>query len=928
MATSRLASLPIDHLIAETAAFPVASPDSFFLHTTCLHPCMKNGTDKLWRSAERVFAGAFPAFSIDELVATRDLLWFAGSPWDVVFLGDYLCKLAADLLEHVGGDARPRDSANSMPSGRGGPGSPWARARRSWRWVSFAIPPDLLLAAMGVGQSEIPRQVHLMAPDLEQCLADRGFAEPHLHIGASMDFATLWAGVLWNLSRYELKEDAFKSPGACFDEGRELGPWLVRGALCRYVLGCFLATDPVNRPAKYNCSDYLSTSVLGRTVEVAGPTAAALLCQALEDLAWARLTRPGAAYSDLQGLYSKLTRLQMHAFPDDLADAQWADPLAPQFSPGQDGLPTPEMQFVARGLGYLQARPKDACFARLFWQVVRLRAVFYRHVVQRPMTPGLQWFVRFYGRLGPAKRHFSQRLLVQAAAQTSGLGRGLRSLELRTTPKPKVTDMLALVQQTIIAAADLTSTENGKTKEMPPGEFELGLVLHLSKDRGGGGRVGLNQAHWINSNADPSDHKTNPTGYRYANFYAVKRREAQSLAWLLVNFPTALKVVRGIDICTDELGVPTWVMVPLFRFLIDTGNHASAVLKQDLGLDISPLRVTAHVGEDYVHLLGGLRRVDESLEYLGLREGDRIGHGVALGVNAQEWSARTARIAQTREERLLDLVWEGRFCRRECIGGGANNRLLKRCHEIARLSSLIFGEYLSPEAVEQLYDDLHREAILKQVGFPQGGLHLAGIDSVTRWPGQPEERRRLDRIHKYLTSPEVFSQGQVLEWIDTSDEGAILEEVQQALKCKVGARNISIEINPSSNLLIGNLGDVRNHPFWQLQPPLLPSVSNPSLLVPAEGATVAELPQLLEQAPTVSVCIGSDDPITFATTLPGEYQLVSDALILAGLSSAAAAGWIDNVRNNGLRARFTLPGPYRTLSMDTVPRRVSFEPIL
>jgi hypothetical protein len=56
----------------------------------------------------------------------------------------------------------------------------------------------------------------------------------------------------------------------------------------------------------------------------------------------------------------------------------------------------------------------------------------------------------------------------------------------------------------------------------------------------------------------------------------------------------------------------------------------------------------------------------------------------------------------------------------------------------------------------------------------------------------------------------------------------------------------------------------------------------------------------------LSICIGSDDPLTFATTLPHEYQLLFDALILMGRSHEEAVKWIDNTRETGMQSRFTL----------------------
>jgi hypothetical protein len=77
--------------------------------------------------------------------------------------------------------------------------------------------------------------------------------------------------------------------------------------------------------------------------------------------------------------------------------------------------------------------------------------------------------------------------------------------------------------------------------------------------------------------------------------------------------------------------------------------------------------------------------------------------------------------------------------------------------------------------------------------------------------------------------------------------------------------------------LIGDLGDLTTHPLWRLRPP--------------KG----------DDVPPVRICIGSDDPLVFASNLPEEYQWLCDALRLAGLSDDEALEWIEPVNKNPLR---------------------------
>ena len=54
------------------------------------------------------------------------------------------------------------------------------------------------------------------------------------------------------------------------------------------------------------------------------------------------------------------------------------------------------------------------------------------------------------------------------------------------------------------------------------------------------------------------------------------------------------------------------------------------------------------------------------------------------------------------------------------------------------------------------------------------------------------------------------------------------------------------------------------------------------------------------------LCIGSDDPLTFATTLRREYALVYESLVDGGLSARDAWEWVDRLRRVGMNSRFTL----------------------
>ncbi|MGH8625492.1 MAG: hypothetical protein ACREYC_09530, partial [Gammaproteobacteria bacterium] len=365
----------------------------------------------------------------------------------------YLRQLANFYLEIRGTHAVP-----TLPDERAGhastealhlsglalPGSPEARARRFWRWLSFALPPDLLLAA-AADSPAAPERIELLSPVLRQVLQDREFAETHQHIGSGIGFGLLWISALRVIADPKCRASAFVSPGAELNEGRDLAPWLVRAALARYVLAAYLTRD---RDEGEGLNAFLAHQATRTVAELMGATGLPVLSIALGDLGRGMLTTSGPTFASIQWIYRHLAGIPYwEPLARTLRGVQQADPIAAFFGAEVFGRPNPEMRFLASAFHYLESNPKDSLFPVLFWQVVRVRNLLYRHVVQRPMTPGMQWFIRFYGRIRPARRpleipvperpkHLPQYrdLLVDSAARLAGIQTGLRSLEVRTSP--------------------------------------------------------------------------------------------------------------------------------------------------------------------------------------------------------------------------------------------------------------------------------------------------------------------------------------------------------------------------------------------------------------------------------------------------------------------------------------------------------------
>lgn len=906
---NRSTIIPLDHVISEFIAYPLASKTSFENCIASLDPGMGKKTARLWRGAEKRILHAVPDLSLDLATSMRDRYWFFHPGMEKIRLHEFLENTALECFEVHGDSAIPRGlDYNSDEGGE----NAYLRSQlrnQSLRWLSFSLPPDLLLGALDNGQGP-PSQAVYSSPIFFNHLKEQGFSENHLHVGAAMEFREYWVAVMHALASTDFKENGFRSPGAEFGEGEMLAPWLLRAVTGRYLTALFLY-DFFSSSCEYrDFPDYLNRNILPGINRKLGPAGAESLRIALEELCMGAFSRYRPGFSLLRFIYRYITGIPTMRFPNTPENIQQADPIARLVPRQYSEESTPEIYFVYRGISYLRENPKDSYFSALFWQVVRLRAIFYRHIVQRPMTPGLQWFIRMYERIGPGKRCASLELLVKSAIRTCGGGEGLKSLEIRTSPKSTSSRNLKKVRDIVNVMAE--SGIEDISGSFGPNDPEIGAVFHFPRLRGGGGApAGLPKAFWMGTEAAPGTIRNSGraviSNCRYSRYYREKKREAMAFARLIFNFPKCLKVVRGIDLCTDELGVPAWVPAPLLRYLRDAGRVASSHLKNTLGENIPELRVSVHAGEDFVHLLGGLRRVDEAVGYFKLQTGDRIGHGLALGTDPESWARRNGRVCLHIEDRLFDLVWEWtKYSHRQV--SYAIGRLAYIEREIARLTERIFGYTIPPYEMEMLTRDLHDEERLRETGYPD---YRTIKDNNTPRDERSREHsyyKRLTLLRQYLTDNLIFRLGHEVEWVDVKEEIEVLRNLQKHIREKIASIGIVVEVNPSSNLLIGNLTDFKNHPLWRLNPP---------------GGT--------GDAPPVSVCIGSDDPITFATNLRQEYALLFESLVAGGLSSSEACNYLNQVRLTGMNSCFTLevggipssPCDYHVFGLD---RGVSFMP--
>lgn len=855
---------PEAFLRAEVAAFPLASEASFRLHLTSLDPALQGKTKDLWRACEQRLA-EHAGWSLDRLVSVRDEMWFgeraprSGEAAGEMRLHEYLTSLANAHLERRGGVTRVAER----------PGETTLDAEGHHRWLTFALPEDLLLVALGVRPT--PRRVDAGTPLLTRRLLDLGVAEIHQHLGAGIDFPLLWTSAIGALAIGNVEEGALTSAGAPLSDGKEMIRWLTCAMIARAALSEHLLRDgkmsfkdrldAITDPSKGVWSYKDRSTLRGALLALASGDDAAL-----------------PRFLDLRDLYQSLhpnARSLRDDPPRRLEEVEArCDPLASRLDLGERG--AGERKLVEMALDYIASAEggEDTHFASIFWQYERVRIQYYRAIVERPLTAGLQWFIRFYNRIEKLRAPLDA-VAPEAAFFVAGEDHPIAALEARMSLKRSPFDFA----NGVLSASRSWRAVVERTGNLPS-EPEFGILYHFVKDRDAKQRWARGEppAFWAGTYAEPGTKDL--VNARYLEALLDGQKKARALAAFIERVPSALWLVRGLDVASDELSVPTWVLVPWFQTPLVASERAQA--RPGVG---PPLRVTAHVGEDYRHLMEGLRHTYEVVHYILGRAGGRLGHAVALGVEPRGWAESAGAVTMPAEERLWDAVMEWRLYTRyqvppEMAADAPPGRIQYLDNTVRELSELVFLHAEEPQVLAEAHHRLH------QIFTPD---KVSGLDTVRRalstMPQGTLHPRRVARLLRhYLMDERLFRRGQTPVTVPADDgEVRALDAVQRALRRGVALRGVVVEVNPSSNLLVGDLLDLRHHPILRLCPP-----------------------EPIDDLPPVPIAVGSDDPVVFSTRLIHEYALLHRTARAAGYAERVVQTWLDDVRRTGMDARFTV----------------------
>jgi len=509
-----------------------------------------------------------------------------------------------------------------------------------------------------------------------------------------------------------------------------------------------------------------------------------------------------------------------------VSDVWHNDPL------GGDGI-LPEAAFMAESLAYLaeqvRTTPGDVSYARLWAQYLRVKCILYRHIVADPAEAGLSTFSPRYDRIDQYVGSGLETLAPNLSLDEPELD--LKAVEVRSAPP-----------RTAGICLEKTRSVRACSKQS---DIEMGWVFHFIRDRG-------------------HDDKCP----RYARIFRAHGRAAAKLERCIQHWPDLMQEIRGLDLASEELQGPLWLAIPSLLKLRDVSRR---VARQKWGLQ--PLRLTLHVGEDFRHIASGLRAIHEPFVWKLIERGDRLGHALALGIDVVEWCKQHPYILQPRLERILDLAWILNFVSHPGHSFGSDTNVHRLQHELARQLCEWAGVSCSWDDGVKLHRLLGKPGALIQIGYP----HLVSTEP-------PPSHKPLWLLWLLLYSRSHQGYADEIIEIPTEPEAALLAQIQQHLAHLIARWQVTIEVNPSSNLLIGALKHPLDQPMFRLRP-VEPNVPH-----------------------ALPIAISTDDPITFATRLADEYAYAWAGMVVSGgVPPTYARQWLDEAADAAWRARFTVP---------------------
>ena len=419
-------------------------------------------------------------------------------------------------------------------------------------------------------------------------------------------------------------------------------------------------------------------------------------------------------------------------------------------------------------------------------------------------------------------------------------------------PQPSTSTPHDGEQNNLLALLDNLDNFVGAVK---PRKMELALVVHFAKKA------------WKFEKKSMS--------FRHAALRNELKQQLSALCQLLAIAPGLNRWICGMDAAANELHASPEVFAPIFRIA-----HRVGIMHK-----------TYHVGEDFIHMIDGIRHIADALKLLELQPGNRIGHGTALGLLPRQWhQSMPHEISLKRGEWLIDMVCVWHYLRQRTDSQAATWRAAS---EAVKLAGEIFQQSCTVEQLDAMLAlrGLWPEFVFDALDSENWDWRSHSLDDHWREEAKLVAQAKnsapgnLKMLAQWWQSPEVLARSE--EYISVLAgflKEAELLAFQQAVQHQLVEKGVIIETLPTSNVRISHYQHIRQHHSLRW-------MGIPGHKVEGDAALL--------------VSLGSDDPGIFATDMRSEfYHLYAVLRNEQGMSDVDALQAVATLNERGRIYRF------------------------
>ncbi len=406
----------------------------------------------------------------------------------------------------------------------------------------------------------------------------------------------------------------------------------------------------------------------------------------------------------------------------------------------------------------------------------------------------------------------------------------------------------------------------------------------------------------------------------YRKFYPNKTRVLEHKKELENNYIDLTKLITTIDVAGDENRTPPEVFAPIIKYLrrdikkLDSFRSNYIKYQKD-GHDFAEnykLRLSVHAGEDFNYIVTGMRKVHETVKFYGMKDKDRLGHALAIGLNPKLWCELNGDIFVSKQEHLDNLIW---LYHQSIEVLPYYKKADKLREKYARVIKELFEKIYSSKEnnlsceIEDMYKAWKLREFCPDVMFSDNEtlnkvdeyLKIADFDSDKLC--KEEFKKAKEIYHKYHTCSKVRKKGEEIIKIEyeninknlykyfiTDEDLELIEAIQDRLIQKFCNKGIIIETNPSSNVYIAHIHSYDKHPIFRWNPIECKHLKDGK-----------KFNKYGIRTSRMKVCVNTDDPAIMPTTLRNEFDLLErTAFGIHSKSKENIETWSENIRKFGV----------------------------